>query len=69
MDTKLIIKSLGGPTAVARLIGITKGAVSQWKAIPVDKAILIERATHGSITRQELRPDIFLPHVSDGDTS
>lgn len=59
MDAKTIIQKAGGPSAVARLFGITSQAVSQWEVIPPDRCIPIEQATKGQITRYEMRPDVF----------
>ena len=43
------------------LLGVTKGAVSQWKnegrEVPVVHCVVIEQKTGGAVTRQELRPD------------
>lgn len=38
-------------------------AVSHWRrrGVPLARAIAIERATAGAVTRAELRPDIFGP--------
>jgi DNA-binding transcriptional regulator YdaS (Cro superfamily) len=38
-------------------------AVSHWRrrGVPLVRAIAIERATAGAVTRAELRPDIFGP--------
>lgn len=38
-------------------------AVSHWRhrGIPLVRAIAIERATNGAVTREDLRPDIFGP--------
>ncbi len=38
-------------------------AVSHWRrrGVPLARAIAIERATAGVVTRAELRPDIFGP--------
>lgn len=45
------------------LLGVTKGAVSQWKGdgrnVPVEHCVSIMRATSGVVTRQELRPDDY----------
>ncbi len=60
MNVKTVISSLGGPAAVGKLLGISSQAVSQWRVIPVHQALAIERATNGAVTREELRPDIFL---------
>jgi DNA-binding transcriptional regulator YdaS (Cro superfamily) len=56
------IEEVGSATALAGLLGITKGAVSQWKDIrrkvPADYCPSIERITEGTVTCEELRPDI-----------
>jgi DNA-binding transcriptional regulator YdaS (Cro superfamily) len=54
----------------ADLIGKTQGAVSQWlqghSRISAENAVLIERATGGAVTKEELRPDIFGKPVKRG---
>lgn len=48
----------GGPAALAKALGnITPQAVSQWKKIPAERVLDVERVT--GISRQELRPDVF----------
>lgn len=53
---------LGSQTALAALLGVSKGAVSQWKEpgrkIPAEYCPLIERATNGVVRCEELRPDM-----------
>jgi DNA-binding transcriptional regulator YdaS (Cro superfamily) len=53
---------LGSQTALADLLGVTKGAVSQWKdpgrRVPAEYCPLIERATEGKVRCEELRPDV-----------
>jgi DNA-binding transcriptional regulator YdaS (Cro superfamily) len=66
MDAKTIITQLGGPKAVADIIGnITSQAVSQWERIPVKRCPLLHRvaAERGlvGITVHTMRPDIFGP--------
>lgn len=46
---------------LARLLGITESAISQWKAVPPERAIEIEMKTGGKVTRHEIRPDFFGP--------
>lgn len=59
------IDAVGGPTAMGRALGISSQAVSQWKRVPADRVLDVERATvaqeGGSprVTRHELRPDIY----------
>jgi DNA-binding transcriptional regulator YdaS (Cro superfamily) len=44
---------------LARALGITHGAVSQWKKVPADRAVQVEEIT--GVSRHELRPDVFGP--------
>jgi DNA-binding transcriptional regulator YdaS (Cro superfamily) len=59
--TKYLEKS--SQTSFAELLGVSQGAVWQWasgKTPPSpEKALAIERATNGEVTRRELRPDDF----------
>lgn len=52
-------RSVGGASELARLIGISSQAVTQWRKIPIERVSDVERAT--GIPREELRPDIFQP--------
>jgi DNA-binding transcriptional regulator YdaS (Cro superfamily) len=49
----------GGPAEVARTLGITVQAVCEWKRCPSLRAIELEKATGGVVTRQRLRPDLY----------
>ena len=55
----------GGQAALARELGISPQAVSQWvrgrRPVPPRLAIRIESATGGAVSRHDLRPDIFGP--------
>lgn len=48
--------------ALAETVDVSPQAVNQWvhgkRPLPVAKATLIERATHGAVTVGELRPDL-----------
>lgn len=54
---------IGSQTALAAVLGVSKGAVSQWKdenrRVPAAHCLAIERATSGAVTRRDLRPDDF----------
>jgi DNA-binding transcriptional regulator YdaS (Cro superfamily) len=55
------VEMLGGQTATARLVGRKQSSVSMWlhrNKIPFEFCILVERATGGRITCEELRPDL-----------
>jgi len=45
-------------------LGVTQGNVGHWlhsrHRITAERAIQIEEATHGAVTREELRPDLFV---------
>lgn len=44
------------------MLGVRQSVVSNWRArgrVPVERCIPIETATHGVVTRYELRPDVF----------
>ena len=58
--TPALLKALtvaGSATALADKIGITRAAVSQWKQVPAERVLEVERLT--GVPRYELRPDIF----------
>jgi DNA-binding transcriptional regulator YdaS (Cro superfamily) len=53
----------GNYSNLARLLGISQSAVSQWKkkgSVPLRRALQIEALTGGQVTKEELRPDVFL---------
>ena len=54
---KLAIKAAGGAPALAAKLRISKQAVFQWKRVPVDRVLEIERLT--GIPRHVLRSDIY----------
>ena len=46
-----------GPTAIARVVGVTQPAVSQWTVCPAERVLAVEKAT--GVSRHLLRPDIY----------
>lgn len=63
--SELILK-LGGPTAVARMLGIKAPSVIGWGGrVPPDRCPAIERATGGAVTCEQLRPDVVWTRVPD----
>ena len=61
---------------LARRLGITPVLISQWRTksrpVPVDKAVAIEQATKGAVTRKDLRPDdwhLIWPELQTGDAA
>jgi DNA-binding transcriptional regulator YdaS (Cro superfamily) len=63
MNPTAIIKLLGGPTRIAKLVGVSVPAVSMWQngEIPMDKLVILaatlEKESHGLITRKTLFPN------------
>lgn len=53
------IKAAGGVAALARAIGVTTQAVSQWQRVPAERVLQVVKATNGAVTCHELRPDVF----------
>lgn len=58
---ELACSLVGSQVALARRLGVTSAAVSQWakevRPIPAKQCTAIERATGGQVTRRDLRPD------------
>jgi DNA-binding transcriptional regulator YdaS (Cro superfamily) len=51
---------IGSQKELARRLGVSKGAVSQWAdgSVPLDRCIPIERLTSGAVRCEDLRPDV-----------
>ena len=49
----------GGVSQMARELGVTTQAVSQWTNAPVHQVLKIEKLT--GVLRHELRPDVYPP--------
>jgi DNA-binding transcriptional regulator YdaS (Cro superfamily) len=62
-----MIDQLGGPTAVARMVGCRVPSVIEWRkrGIPADRCPAIERATSGAVTVEVLRPDTAWSRIPD----
>jgi len=60
---KKAVDLFGGQSSLARACGVKPQAVQQWVAsgrCPAKRAAEIERLTLGKVTREDLRPDVFL---------
>lgn len=53
-----IRKKKGLSAKLAKYLGVTRQAISDWPAVPIDRLRAVEKFT--GIPREELRPDIFL---------
>jgi len=62
-----IITELGGPAAVARMVGCKPPSVVEWRSrgIPPDRCPAIERGAQGQVHCERLRPDVRWHRVPD----
>lgn len=54
---KAAIDAAGGLRSLARLLGISFQAIQQWKKVPAERMLEIERVT--GVARERLRPDLY----------
>ncbi len=60
---KEVAKPAGGVVALSAKLGLSRGAVSQWKRVPAERVLDVEKIT--GVPRHLLRPDLY-PHPNDG---
>ena len=51
------IRSVGSSQELARLVGVTPQAISQWRRVPAMRVLQVEAVS--GIRRELLRPDIY----------
>lgn len=51
------IHAAGGVRALARLVGVSQPAVSNWTRVPADRVLAVESLT--KVSRSDLRPDLY----------
>lgn len=59
LSIKEIAKDAGGVVALSFRLGLSRGAVSQWDQVPLERVNDVARIT--GIPRECLRPDVFGP--------
>jgi predicted DNA-binding protein YlxM (UPF0122 family) len=61
-NTELFAKLFPTPNSrkeIAEKLKLSRQAIYQWKRVPVDYVLILERLT--GVPRQEIRPDIYPP--------
>jgi|TARA_R110000796_G_scaffold21207_3_gene62514 DNA-binding transcriptional regulator YdaS (Cro superfamily) len=58
---KLALKALP-QSRLAEGLGITTQAISQWRRVPAERVLSVERLT--GVCRQDLRPDLYPREVT-----
>lgn len=55
------ISAFGSNAALARALGVKPMAVSHWlrRGLPAKRAVQIEKALNGQVTKEELCPEVF----------
>ena len=51
------VEAVGGYAALARALGKTRAGLWQWKRVPAERVLAVERVT--GVPRHELRPDLY----------
>jgi len=51
------IEKAGGAAELAKILGISSQAISQWTRVPVNRVLAVEALTQ--VPRHELRPDVY----------
>lgn len=54
---KLAAEKAGGIVKLSLALGLSRGAASQWRRVPAERVIEVERLT--GIPREILRPDLY----------
>lgn len=53
----------GGVVALSLQLGLSRAAVAQWKRVPAERVLEVERLT--GVPRQRLRPDLYPDQVAE----
>jgi hypothetical protein len=54
---QLAIKTAGGLRPLARELGMSMQALSEWRRVPADRILQVEAVTN--VSRRKLRPDLY----------
>jgi DNA-binding transcriptional regulator YdaS (Cro superfamily) len=51
------IEAVGNKSVLARHLGLTPQAIDQWRKVPAERVLQVERAS--GVSRHLLRPDLY----------
>lgn len=54
------VRIVGGNAALARILKISREAVSQWDRCPAERVVAVSEATGRKVRPEHLRPDLYL---------
>ncbi len=59
------VAKLGGPSRIARKLGVSPWAVSKWRnsRIPAERVLQLVACFSGQVAANELRPDLYPNHT------
>lgn len=60
------VEKAGGASALARALKVTRSAISQWKRVPAERVLEVEKAS--GVSRHKLRPDIYPAEPAPSET-
>jgi DNA-binding transcriptional regulator YdaS (Cro superfamily) len=64
---RLAAEKAGGIVKLSLALGLSRGAASQWKKVPAERVVDVERLT--GVPREILRPDLYRVQQSYTDGS
>lgn len=53
------VRRVGSQRRMAKLLGISRQAIGQWKVVPAERVLALESIS--GVSRYELRPDLYGP--------
>lgn len=53
------IDKAGGLIKLAQKLQLAPSTVSEWRRVPGERVLSVERATGGLVTKEMLRPDLY----------
>jgi DNA-binding transcriptional regulator YdaS (Cro superfamily) len=65
LTIKDVARPAGGVIALSLALGLSRAAVSQWRRVPAERVVEVERLT--GIPREQLRPDLYCTRAASAE--